>query len=127
MAEITMNSLSGHVQQVRAGPHEWRADEPVAQGGDGSAPAPYELLLSALGACTAITLQMYARRKQWELGEIHLEMKFFMHEGEERIERVLRFGAALDDGQRARLLEIAGKTPVTRTVHAGTPIETRLA
>ena len=67
MASVTVRSLDNLRQQIDAGPHTFFADEPVDAGGDGSGPDPYELLLAALGACTSMTLLLYARRKQWPL------------------------------------------------------------
>lgn len=105
--------------------HRLTADEPI-EGGGNTGPAPYELYLSGLGACTAITLRMYAERKGWELGEVSVELKLSKdHEGRAHIERVLHASGRLDDAQWQRLLEIAGKTPVTRTVLEGAPITTR--
>jgi putative redox protein len=70
---------------------------------------------------------MYSDRKGWALGAIDVRLRMFKaHDGRERIERVITFGAALSDDQRARLGEIAGKTPVTRTVSAGAPITTTI-
>lgn|SRR5690625_137274 len=127
IAKVTMDSVAKYTQRVRARRHEWHADEPTTMGGADAGPAPYELLLSALGACTVITLQMYAERKGWELGDVHLEMSFFKDGDEDRIERTLRFGAELTTAQHERLLEIADKTPVSKTVMAGSAISTRLA
>lgn len=111
--------------QIRVGTHELIADEPAHAGGADAGPAPYDYLLAGLGACTSITLRMYAEKKGWDLGELRVELSFLKNrEGEARIERVLHSSAALDDAQWAKLLEIAGKTPVTRTLQQATPIST---
>jgi len=115
-----------HVQDITSGAHALQSDEPVARGGADAGPAPYDLLLAALGACTSITLRMYADRKQWELGTVEVDLRFFKTNEEERIERVVRVSGALSDEQRTRLAEICEKTPVTKTLRAGTPIVTRL-
>ncbi|MEP9357990.1 OsmC family protein [Sphingomonas sp. KR3-1] len=101
------------------------ADEPAERGGGDAGPAPYELLLASLGACTAITLRMYAEHKQWQVE--HIEVSLFLHgQGETlSIERVLKI-AGTSPEQNARLAEIAEKTPVTLTLKRGVPIETRL-
>lgn len=99
------------------------ADE--GAGGRDTGPAPYDYLLASLGACTAITLQMYAERKRWDLGDLCVELTLFKdREGETRIERVLHVSAELDDAQWQRLLDIADKTPVTKTLLAGMAITT---
>lgn len=113
---------------IQAGTHALVADEPADAGGADAGPAPYELLLASLGACTAITLRMYAERKQWSLGRLRVELRLLKDkEGETRIERQLSTDAALDDGQWQRLLEIAEKTPVTLTLKSGATIATRRA
>jgi putative redox protein len=127
IAEVSLECAAGYAQAIHAGHHQLAADEPKSNGGSDSGPAPYALLLSGLGACTAITLRMYADRKGWPLGEIHVRLSMLKsRDGRERIERVITFGAALSDDQRARLGEIAGKTPVTRTISAGAPITTTI-
>ena len=127
IAEVSMECAAGYAQAISAGHHHLTADEPKSNGGTDTGPGPYALLLSGLGACTAITLRMYADRKGWALGQIHVRLSMLKaRDGRERIERVITFGAPLSDDQRARLGEIAGKTPVTRTISAGAPITTTI-
>jgi putative redox protein len=116
-----------YAQTIRAGRHTVVSDEPATLGGADAGPAPYALLLSALVACTSITLRMYADRKGWELGAVHVDATIVRAGDGERIERTLKLAAELTDEQRARLLEIAEKTPVTKTLKRGTAIVTRLA
>ena len=122
VANVIVDSGSGYAQTIRAGHHRLSADEPTTNGGADRGPAPYCLLLAALGACTSITLQMYAARKGWDLGAVQVVVRMVREGGVERIERDLRFGAPLTDEQRVRLSEIAEKTPVTRTLRAGVAI-----
>lgn len=105
--------------------HAITADEPRARGGQGDGPAPYDLLLASLGACTAITLKMYAERKGWALESLDVSLRL-VGTDEWRIERTLVI-KGLEDSQKARLAEIAERTPVTKTLRPGLPIETRLA
>jgi putative redox protein len=126
IATTTVESEAGYAQVIESGGHRLAADEPVAGGGTGTGPTPYGLLLAALGACTSITLRMYAQRKQWELGHILVALRHVKTtEGGEHIERDVRFSAPLTDDQRARLAEIVEKTPVTKTIKAGAVIQTR--
>jgi putative redox protein len=108
--------------------HRLLADEPETDGGGNAGPAPYELFLSGLGACTAITLRMYAEKKGWDIGELKVELTLLKdREGNTRIERRLHSNASLSDEQWEKLLAISEKTPVTMTVKQGAPIETRRA
>ncbi len=105
--------------------HRLLADEPI-EGGGNTGPAPYEFILAGLGACTAITLRMYAERKGWDIGQMKVELALFKdREGNAKIERRLHSDAALSDEQWQKLLAIAEKTPVTQTVRNGAMIETR--
>ena len=125
MSHITVISEIHFAQQISSGHHRLTADEPTARGGNDSGPAPYELLLASLGACTSITLRMYAGRKGWELGKITVGLRYT--EGVEQrghIDRRISFSKPVSAEQSQRLAEIASKTPVTRTLLNGVTIET---
>src|SRR3546814_6116124 len=100
-------------------------DEGPGLGGKNLGPAPYDFLLAGLGACTAITLRMYADRKDWPLESVEVGLKLVNQDGL-RIDRVLTI-AGLDAAQKARLADIAESTPGTRPLKGGLPIDTRLA
>ena len=112
---------------IRTGHHDFAADEPVDHGGGDTAANPTQLALGALGACTAITLRMYAQRHGWAIGRIQVQLELVLQDDQRQIEREIRIEGGLDDGQQARLLEIAARTPVTRLFNEGTPISTQLA
>jgi putative redox protein len=116
-----------YAMTVDAGGHRIVADEPKSNGGADAGPAPYDLLLASLAACTAITLRMYADRKQWELKSLTVDLHFIREDKRERIERKLILEGDLNDEQRARIADIAERTPVTLTLKAGLPILTELA
>ena len=109
---------------IMAGHHQLNADEPVALGGNDVGPSPFELLCSALCACTSITLRMYAERKRWPLLGVNVDVHHKRSGDEQMIDRVLQFEGELDDQQRARLADIAERTPVTLTLKQGLPIVT---
>ena len=111
--------------EISVGGRDIVADEPPALGGQGAGFAPYDLLLASLGACTAITLRMYADRKGWPMESLEVALRLHGVE-EKRIDRTLTI-AGLDDEQRARMADIAERTPVTLTLKNGLPIDTRLA
>jgi putative redox protein len=114
---------------IVTGAHTLTADEPAPEGAD-AGPSPFGLLLSSLGACTAITLRMYAERKSWPLQRVHVRLAFrWKGEGSARtphIDRSLRLEGSLEAEQRARCAEIAEKTPVTRALKGGVQIDTVL-
>ena len=109
---------------INAGGHALRGDEPVDHGGADTGPAPFGLLLSGLGACTAITLRMYAEHQNWPLASVDVELTYVVRDRNTRwIDRLITLHG-VDEDQRAKLAEIAEKTPVTRAVRAGTEIRT---
>lgn len=111
--------------EIHVGGRDLVADEPASLGGQGAGFAPYDLLLASLGACTAITLRMYADRKGWPMESLEVGLR--LHGIEEKtIDRILTI-TGLDDEQRARMADIAERTPVTLTLKTGLPIDTRLA
>lgn len=128
-----------YAQSIQARGHELRADEPVKLGGEDTGPTPYELLLGALGACTTITLTMYAKRKGWPLEDVQVALSHQKIHAEDcascstekglldHIERKLSFAGPLDQEQRERLLEIANKCPVHRTLEGEIHVTTSLA
>jgi putative redox protein len=125
-------------QRIAAGPHVLSADEPPSVGGGDTGPTPYDLLLAGLGACTSMTVRMYAARKGWPLERTTVTLKHDKIHAEDcadcetregridRIERRLDLEGALDDAQRAKLLGIADKCPVHRTLHGEVSIVTEL-
>ena len=126
IAHALLDSETGYAAVIHAGRHQLTADEPSLRGGTDTGPAPYELLLSGLAACTAITLRMVAARKGWELGSIHIDVELHKDEsGTDRITRAISLTGPLNDRQKATLADIAEKTPVTKTIKAGATIETK--
>jgi putative redox protein len=128
IAHTIVDSADGFVSAIKNGPHRLQADEPKVLGGADSGATPYQLLLSGLGACTAATLRMYADRKGWKLGTIHVDLELHKENEQETgmIHRIVSFSEPLTDEQKTKLLAIAEKTPVTRTIKAGAPIATEL-
>ena len=135
---IVHGDATGFAQQILAGSHALNADEPPDAGGADSGPSPYDLLLAALGACTSMTVGMYARHKAWPLESVTVRLRHSrVHAADcstcetkegmlDRIERDVQLIGALSTEQRAKLLEICNKCPVHRTLSSGIDIQTRL-
>lgn len=135
---MSRTGSEGFLTEICANGHPLIADEPKSVGGTNAGPSPYELLVSGLGACTSMTLQMYAKRKQWplEAAQVYLRHeKVHAEDCEEcetptgvidRIEREVELIGPLDEEQRARLLEIADRCPVHRTLHSEVRVVTTL-
>ncbi len=114
--------------RVKAGTSTFTVDEPVGVGGLGSGPNPYDLLSAAVGSCTLMTLKLYAERKKWPLQSVRVRVthKRASAEGPDVFAKEVELNGPLDETQRARLLEIAEKCPVHRTLQRGSVIETVL-
>ncbi len=127
----------GFLQDIQSGPHHILADEPAAYGGTNQGLTPYGLLAAGLGACTSMTIRMYARRKGWPLEHVSVDVSHSKVHGQDaqgnggsKIDSFMRritLGGHLDADQRARLLEIADRCPVHQTMERSNHIETQLA
>ena len=111
---------------IVTGHHTLTVDEGPELGGKDVGPAPYDLLTSALAACTAITLRMYAERKQWPVMAVHADVHYVREGDKQHIDRVLTIEGAVDEEQKKRMADIAERTPVTLTLKGGLEIRTRL-
>ena len=122
------STYAPYATQLVVGTHHAVADEPVDLGGGDTGPAPDEMLLSALGACTAITLRMYAERKQWPIEGVEVELAY-EERGKEKtvIRRTVHLRGPLDESQRERLLQIANACPVHRILTGAVEVPTALA
>lgn len=125
MREVSVHWAGGKfAQDITVGDLHLRADEEAAQGGDNTGAAPHELLLAALGSCTAMTLKVYAERKGWPLTDVQVSVSGASGAGGFVITRRLKMEGQLDADQRLRLLEIADKCPVHKTLSGTITIQT---
>ena len=136
---IVCGDAEGFTQKIVVGSHQITADEPKDMGGNDEGPTPYDLLLAALGSCTSITVTMYAKRKSWPLQDVTVRLRHSrIHATDcaecetkkgkiDRIELDIEFAGPLSSEQRSKLLEIAKKCPVHRTLTSETNIRTRAA
>ncbi len=136
---IVKGKASGFLQEITSGDHRLQADEPVSVGGTDTAPTPYDYLLAGLGACTSMTVGLYARRKKWPLEDVTVALRHSRIHAKDcaacetkdgmldRIEMDVDLTGALTQEQKAKLLEIAGKCPVHRTLSSEIDIKVRPA
>ena len=134
---VVTGDASGFAQEIVVGSHRLTADEPIDFGGKDTGPGPYDLLLAALGSCTSMTVALYARTKKWPLESVTVNLRHSKiyatdcrdcetKEGKiDRIEREIHFVGKLDPEQQKRLLEIADKCPVHRTLQSEIDIQTK--
>lgn len=137
IVRVSEADTEGFLQDINAGPkHHMLADEPQAYGGTDRGMSPYGFLSAGLGACTSMTIRMYARRKGWPLDHVSVDVSHDKVHAQDaaaqgnakadRFKRVIRLEGDLDDDQRAKLLEIADKCPVHRTLERSAEVETEL-
>lgn len=136
--DVRVTSRSGLLQDIQVGRHRLLSDEPAAVGGTDQGPSPYELLGAALGACTSMTLRMYARTKGWPLQRVIVTVRHEKIHAQDcascdtkavridRMEREIALEGPLDAAQKKRLLEIAERCPVHRTLSSKVHVVTRL-
>lgn len=134
---IVTGDATGFAQEIHVGKHHIVADEPISFGGSDRGLSPYDLLLAALGSCTSMTIGYYARSRKWPLEKIMITLrhaKIHARDCEEcetkdgkidRIERDIQLTGALDDEQRKKLMEMADRCPVHRTLTSEINIRTR--
>ena len=115
--------------EIEIGDHLVTADEPVDVGGSGSGPSPQELLAASLASCTAVTVEMYARRKGWDIGEVVVDVNYepAQRGSPTRFDMVLQLPKELPEEQRERLAQIAAKCPVHRTLEGEVMFSERVA
>ncbi|PID50076.1 MAG: osmotically inducible protein OsmC [Proteobacteria bacterium] len=124
---VRLRNKQGYTCDIKAGDHEMVADEPVPLGGEDLGPTPYQYLKAALGACTAITLRMYADRKKWPLEDTIVHLRHSRDSNKQSVfERDITLVGDLTQEQRQRLLEIADRCPVHKTLSHGAAILSKL-
>ncbi|MEM7336564.1 MAG: OsmC family protein [Chloroflexota bacterium] len=137
MTTVTAHSLENLQVQIQASNHSILADEPLSAGGEDLGPNPYDLLLSALASCKVMTVHLYAKRKAWPVESVHVTLNHKKVSGKDCddcetegaakvdiIETSIRFEGDLDEAQIQRLIEIADRCPVHRSLTSETKIYT---
>lgn len=129
---VTETGKGRFTQEIKTASHVLVADEPEDVGGLDSGPAPYDMLLAALGSCTSMTIRMYADQKKWPLERVAVELTHHKETGADKIRRdvitrEITLEGDLDDTQRQRLLEIANKCPIHKTLESVPQITSTLA
>ena len=135
---VVHGPANGFAQTITVANHRLTADEPLGVGGTDTGPGPYDLMLAALGSCTSMTVALYARRKKWPLETVTVRLRHSRIHADDckdcetktgmldRIERDVELLGGLDEAQRSKLLEIADKCPVHRTLTSEVVIQSRL-
>ena len=135
---IIEGAASGYAQRVTVGRHELKADEPIDAGGTDTGPSPYDLLAAALGTCTSMTIGYFARKREWPLESVTVQVRHSkVHAADcascetkegriDRLERTIALIGPLNDEQRQELLRIAERCPVHRTLTSKIDIRTSL-
>ena len=130
-AFIAETGESAFAVKIDVSGHSLKGDEPISGGGENLGPAPFDLLTAALGECTAMTVRWYAKQKKWPLDKVEVKMTY--HKGEVELggpktdiftKEVFIYGDALTPEQRTKLMDVAGKCPVHRTLEATPVIKT---
>lgn len=126
--KATAHSVPGSLRQelLIDGKHRLTTDEPEALGGGGDGPAPHELLPAALAACVSTTLVMYGRTKEWDLGEVTVDVDYDHRATPRTFEIVIHLSGDLDDGQLERLEKVAAACPVRSSIEAGIEFTERI-
>jgi putative redox protein len=136
---IVQGSANGFAQTIEVGKHRLTGDEPIGEGGTDTGPTPYDYLLVALGSCTSMTLGVFARNRKWPLESVQVRLRHAKIHAEDcescetktgmldRIEREITLVGALTEEQRTKLMQIANRCPVHRTLTSEVSIVTRLA
>lgn len=130
----TRETVTAHIEEtgestfavdINVSGHRIKGDEPVADGGGNLGPNPYDLLTAALGECTAMTIRWYARRQQWPLDKVEVTVT---HSKQDKVDvfdkKIILHGDALTEEQRKKLVEVAAKCPVQRTLESDIVIHT---
>ena len=134
----SLDAAEIYTTQMKVGDHYMVADEPTTYGGNNFGPSPYELVSAGLSACTVMTIQMYARRKKWPVENVEVHTSYSKEHAVDcencesdtakidTFKRAIKFKGPLDEAQIKRLLEIADRCPVHRTLHSETQVITTL-
>jgi putative redox protein len=135
---VVRTDNDGYLTEIKVGLHSFLADEPESVGGSNLGPSPYGYLTAALGACTSMTLRMYADRKKWDLQEVRVHLSHSKDYAKDSgsveakgskidiFEREIELEGNLDEEQRAKLLDIADRCPVHRTLHSDIEVKSKL-
>jgi len=128
-AHVIETGESAYAADINVSGHHIKGDEPVESGGANLGPAPYDVLLAALGECTAMTVRWYARQKSLPLEKVEVKLSLRKGDGNKDFftKEITLHGDKLTDEQRRKLLEIAAKCPVQRTLESGSVVETHAA